>query len=74
MRLRLQELQGKDKQTRKLRVKQLVKDSWEGIDGMFYYHGLSFVPEIIWIKLISRHHNNLLVGHFGIEKTYKLVA
>ena len=30
--------------------------------------------EIIQTELISRHHNNLLAGHFGIEKTQKLVA
>ena len=32
------------------------------------------MPEIIWTKLISRHHNNLLAGHFYIEKTHELVA
>lgn len=25
-------------------------------------------------KVISKHHNNLLVGHYGIEKTRELVA
>ena len=32
------------------------------------------MPKAIRIKLISRHHDNLLAGHFGIEKTYKLLA
>ena len=41
---------------------------------MLYYQGLSYVPEIIWTELISRHHNNLLADHFGIEKIRKLVA
>ena len=26
------------------------------------------------MKLISKHHNNLLAGHFNIKKTHKLVA
>ena len=26
------------------------------------------------MELISCHHNNLLAGHFGIEKTCKLLA
>ncbi len=30
--------------------------------------------EIIRMKLISRHHNNTLVGHFGIKKTWELIA
>ena len=41
---------------------------------MLHHQGLSFMPEAIWIKLISRHHNNPLVGHFGTEKTRKLLA
>ena len=32
------------------------------------------MPESIWMKLISRHHNNPLVVHFGIEKTCELLA
>lgn len=31
------------------------------------------MPKIICPKLLSQHHNNLLVGNFGIDKTYKLV-
>lgn len=30
--------------------------------------------EIIWTKLINRHHNDLLADHFGIHKNRKLVA
>ena len=33
-----------------------------------------FIPKTIWTELINRHHDNLLAGHFGIEKTYKLLA
>ena len=74
MGLKLQELQSKDKQARKFRAKQLVKDGWEDIDGMLHHQGLPYVPEIIRTKLISRHYNDLLAGHFGIKKTCKFVA
>ena len=41
---------------------------------MLQPQGLPFVPEIIWMELISRHHDDLLVGHFGIEKTREFLA
>ena len=74
MRLRLQELQSKDKQAQKLRMEQPVKDGWEDIDGVLHHQGLPYVPEIIRTELISRHYDDLLVGYFGIEKTRKIVV
>ena len=41
---------------------------------MLHYQGLPYVPEIIQIELISKHHDNLLVGYFGIEKTCEFIA
>ncbi len=41
---------------------------------MFYYQGLPYVPKVIHLELISRHHNNPLTGHFGIKKTQELIA
>ena len=73
MRLRLQELQSEDKQARKLRAEQPVKD-WQDIEGVLHHQGLHYVPEIIRTELISRHHDDPLAGHFGIEKTRELVA
>ena len=67
-------MQSEDKLARKFRAEQPVKDGWENINGMLHHQGLFYVSEIIWIELISRHHDNLLAGHFGIEKTRKLVA
>ena len=32
------------------------------------------MPEIIWIKLINRHYNNLLAGYFDIKKIQKLIT
>ena len=57
-----------DKQAQKLRVEQLIKD-WQNIKGVLYNHGLLYIPEIIRTELISKHHDNLLAGHFGIKKT-----
>ena len=74
MRLRLQELQGEDKQARKLRAEQPVKDNWEDINGVLHHQGLPYISEIIRTELISKHHDNPLAGHFGIEKTHKLVT
>ena len=39
-----------------------------------HHQGLPYVPEIIKTELISRHHDDPLAGHFGIEKTRELVA
>ena len=74
MKLRLQKLQEEDKQAWKLKVEQLGKDDWQDINGVLYHQGLSYIPEIIQTEFISKHHNNSLVDHFGIEKTYELVA
>ncbi len=41
---------------------------------MLYYQGLPYVLKVIRSELISRHHNDLPAGHFGIEKTRKLIA
>ena len=73
MRLRLQKLQDKDKHVCKLRAEQLVKN-WQDVEGVLHHQGLPYVPEIIRIELISRHHNDPLAGHFGIEKTRELIA
>ena len=71
MRLRLHELQAKDKQARKTRAEH--SEGWDNINGVLYYQGLFYVPEIIRIELISRHHNNQFAGHFDIEKTRELI-
>ena len=74
MRLRLQELQNEDDQAWKVRTEQPGNAEWNDIDDVLYDQGLSYVPEIIWTELISRHHNNPLAGHFGIEKIRELIA
>ncbi len=47
---------------------------WEDIEGVLHWEGLPYLPEIIRFEIISRHHNDPLEGHFGIEKTRGLVA
>ena len=39
-----------------------------------HHQGLSFVSEVIWTELISRHHDDPLAGHFGIDKTKDLIG
>lgn len=54
--------------------KQSLKECWEDIDELLYWESLSYIFEVIWTKLISKHHNNPLVGYFGIKKIWKLIA
>ena len=79
MRLRLHELQAENEQAQKLRAnqqpdQQLGQQGWDDIDGVLHHQGLPYVPEIIRTELISRHHDDPFVGHFGIEKTRELIA
>ena len=73
MRLRLVELQGENGQMRKIRAEKLGR-YWKDFNEILHHQGVPYVPKIIRTELISRHHNNLLAGHFGIKKTRKLVA
>ena len=68
MRLRLVKLQAKYSQARKIRVEKLG-ENLEDSDGILHYQGLPYIPEIIKIELISRHHDDLLACHFGIVNT-----
>ena len=70
MRLRLQELQKTDSEAQKLQSKKDYKE----VEGVLYHQGLLFMPKAIQTKLINRHHNDFLAGHFGIEKTCELLA
>ena len=73
MNLRLSELQDNDKESKVLRAGGLP-EGWEEVEGVLQYQGLPYVPEIIRSKVISCHHNDLLAGHFGINKTKELVG
>ncbi len=73
MRMRLSELQNDDKKAMKMRSEGLP-EVWEHIEQGLHYQGLPYVLIVICSELISRHHNNPLVDHFGIEKTCELLA
>ncbi len=71
--MRLSELQDDDKKAMKLRTEGL-SEGWEDIEQVLHYQSLPCVPKVIRSELISRHHNDPLAGHFGIEKSRKLIA
>ncbi len=71
--MRLPELQDDDKEAMKLRSEGLPED-WEDIEQVLHYQGLPYVPKVIRSELISRHYDDPLAGHFGIEKTLELIA
>ena len=66
----LQELQETDSQAQKLRS----KEGYEEVEGVLHHQGLLFVPGAIQTKLISRHYNDPLAGHYSIKKTYELLV
>ena len=72
MKLRLQKLQEANREAQELR--QQKANGYKKIDIILQHQGLPFVPKAILMKLISRQHNNFPAGHFGIEKTCKLLA
>ena len=73
MRLRLFELQENDNKAKLLRGSADLPEGWEDVERVLQYQGLPYVPEIIRSKVISRHHDDPLAGHFGIDKTRELV-
>ena len=72
--MRLSELQESDKEVRKIRAAEEQKDGYKEVDGVLHHQGLPFVPEVIQTKLISRHHDDPLASHFGIDKTRELIG
>ena len=53
---------------------QSRKKDRKDINRLLYYLGFFYISKIIYIELISWHHNDLLVGYLGVEKLPKLVA
>ncbi len=73
LRLQLPELQAKDQKARRIREPGL-KEGWEEIEEVLHHQGLPYVPESVRTKLISRHHDDPLAGHFRIDQTRELIA
>ena len=68
MKIKLFKLKDDNKKAKKLRSKGLL-ESWKDIKKVFYYQSFLYILKVICSKLISRHYNNLLAGHFNIKKT-----
>ena len=66
--MRLPELQNDNKEAKKLSLEGL-SERWKDIEQVLHFEGLLYVPKVIRLELISRHHNNLFAGYFGIKKT-----
>ena len=73
MRLPLPKLQDKDEEAKALRAVGFPKD-WKDVERVLEYRGLPYVPEIIHSKVISRHYNDSLTRHFGIDKIWKVIG
>lgn len=39
------------------------------MEGIFHHQNFLYIYEVIFFKIISLYYNNLLICHFGIEKT-----
>ena len=74
MRLRLPEPQESDDEVQRIRATRELQDGYKEVDGVLHHQGLPFILEIIQTELISRHHNDPLAGHFGINKTRELIG
>ncbi len=72
--MRLPELQDDDKEAKKLRLEQVLSEDWKDIKQVLHNQGLPYVPKVIHSELISKHHDNSLADHFGMEKTRELMA
>ena len=73
MKMRLPELQDDDKEAKTLRLKGLLED-WKNTEQILHYQGLPYVSKVICSELINKYHNNLFANHFGIKKTWELIA
>lgn len=63
LKLRLSKLQAenqKELENQKIRSKKRLEDA----DGVIYWENVIYVPKTIKIKVISRYHDDLLIGHF----------
>ena len=74
MRLQLSELQEDNKEARLLRGSAGLPEDWKDVKGVLQYQRLPYILVIIRSEVISRHHNNPLAGHLGIDKTRELVG
>lgn len=44
------------------------------MEDIFYHKDFLYIPEIIYSKIISHHHNDPLASYYGIKKTKELIV
>ena len=72
--MRLPELHAEDQLAEGIREQGLNNGWEEGADGVLHHQRLPYVPEIIRTERVSKHNDDPLAGHFGIDKTRELIA
>ena len=76
MRLRPAKLQESNIKAQKIRIEKLTEslDGYKYVNRVLHHYRLPFMPIMIPIKFISRHHNNFLTSHFDINKAKELIS
>ena len=74
MRQQLSKLQENDEEAKLFRDSARLLEGWEDVERVLQYQRLPYVPAIIRFEVINYHHDDLLAGHFGIDKTKELVG
>lgn len=72
--MRLPELQDNNVKAKELQVSKNLPGGWEDVEEILHYQRLSYVPKIIFSKLINRHYDDPLVDYFKISKTYEIIT
>ena len=75
---RIREALGNDelaKEARDILCGESVDDEtpWEEAEGLLYYNGRVYIPEILRLEIKRRHHDVPLAGHMGQRRTRELV-
>lgn len=60
-------------EAKKLQAEELP-ESWKDVEEVLHFESLLYVSEIICFKLMSRHYDDFLTGHFKMDKMCKLIA
>ena len=74
MRLWVSEMQETDEEAKFHRGSADLPEGWEDVEEVLQYQRLPYIPEVIRSEVISCHHNDPVIEHFGIDKTRELVG
>ena len=69
-------MQKSDIEAQKIRAEELKEglDKYLNVNRVLHHQRLFLMPKIIRTKVIGRHQDDLLAGHFGINKTRELIG